>query len=140
MARGRCHGEVTPQQYGRRVKRLWRAISVALLLGLLGACGDPGERGVVSRSDFGADWPFTVESGRLACEGRAITFKTGPYTYALNDAAESQLGTRGWLKSETIEARKPVQAVVGGKRSDTGFERVIERGLKLCGPPLVPGG
>jgi hypothetical protein len=42
----------------------------------------------VSRSEFGKDWPLTVEEGVLRCEGAgAVTISTGGTTYAVNGLA-----------------------------------------------------
>ncbi|MDE2981420.1 MAG: DUF2511 domain-containing protein [Gemmatimonadota bacterium] len=43
---------------------------------------------VISRADFGEEWPFTVESGTLRCSGSgAVTFTTESTTYAVNGTA-----------------------------------------------------
>ncbi len=41
----------------------------------------------VTRSDFGADWPLTVESGILECQGGAVTFRHNGVLYAVNGTA-----------------------------------------------------
>lgn len=45
---------------------------------------------VISRADFGEEWPFTVESGTLRCSGSgAVTFTTEGATYAVNGTAST---------------------------------------------------
>ena len=45
----------------------------------------------ISRADFDEDWPFTVDSGTLACRSlaKAVTFTAGGTTYAVNGTAST---------------------------------------------------
>jgi hypothetical protein len=59
------------------------------------ACAPPGPLppppGYVSRAILGDEWPLTVEDGQLAClTGKAVVFKHGGRTYALNGTAKGQ--------------------------------------------------
>ncbi|XUO88416.1 DUF2511 domain-containing protein [Halomonas sp. KM072] len=49
-------------------------------------------RGVlVTREEYGDDWPFTVDSGRLDCrQGGAAVFTSGQWTYQLNGVASQK--------------------------------------------------
>jgi hypothetical protein len=83
-----------------------------------GRSADPGK---VSRADFGADWPLTVESGTLSCFNSAVTFATGGDVYALNGLA-SQEG--GWADVHAIWAKDSL-----GQKD---MLPLIDRGLELC--------
>jgi hypothetical protein len=91
---------------------------------LLTACGSSDGGGVqVSRSDFGKDWPLTVESGTLNCEGAgAVTFTADGTTYAVNGLAS---GMDEWPEIDSIWADAP-----GGLKKDIG--PLIDRGLEIC--------
>ena len=106
----------------------------------LSACSERVDQATVTRTEFGADWPFAVESGTLDCERGAVTFTTGGRTFALNQIARAQMGTRGWLDTAEIAADGVGMAVVGVGDRERGLEALIEKGGTLCGPPLLPGG
>lgn len=78
----------------------------------------------VSQSDFGSDWPLTVDSGTLACGGAGeVTFTANGTTYAVNGLAKAATVFPDidpiWAKGE------------GAPRKDIG--PLIQRGLELCG-------
>ena len=102
------------------------AAYLAFVVSSLGACALlPGvnER-QVTRADFGDDWPLTVESGMLACEGTdSITFRTGGKTYAVNEAGASSFGE----PIGPIWADDPIAGA--GKKDLSPLE---DAGLKLC--------
>jgi hypothetical protein len=56
-------------------------------------------RGYVSRAEFGAKWPLTVDDGVLACTNNAVTFTQGGAVYAVNGRAK---GRTGYLPIEPI--------------------------------------
>jgi len=89
-----------------------------------GGGGGGGGSGLeVSRSDFGKDWPLTVQSGTLNCEGAgAVTFTTNGTTYAVNGLAN---GMDQWPDIDAIWADAP-----HGLKKNIG--PLIDRGLKLC--------
>lgn len=62
---------------------------ILLLLPLLGfaGCGDPEV--IVTREEFGDEWPLAVNSAVVVCAegGSAAVLKMGVRRYALNDAA-----------------------------------------------------
>ena len=99
-----------------------------LLVVVLAACGSCGEGGggtgeEVSRADFGKDWPLTVESGTLKCEGGwAVTSTTNGTTYAVNGLAS---GMNQCPEIDPIWADAPQ-----GLKKDIG--PLIDRGLELC--------
>lgn len=101
----------------REVARLAILVCVSCACGLLPGGNEPQ----VTRADFGNDWPFTVESGVLACEGTdSVTFRTGGKTYAVSG------GTFG-EPIGPIWADDPVAGA--GKKDLTPLE---DAGLKLC--------
>lgn len=44
----------------------------------------------VSRQDLGDDWPLTVESGELRCEGGAVTIESDGTVFYLNGTAKGR--------------------------------------------------
>jgi uncharacterized membrane protein len=77
----------------------------------------------VSRSQFGEEWPFTVEEGILRGRGwGSVTFKARGEEFAVNGVAKGQ----GFKDIEVIWANDP----------ETGLKKnigpIIERGLELC--------
>jgi hypothetical protein len=82
----------------------------------------------VQRPDFGKDWPLTVDSGTLACEGSngigAVTFESSGITYGLNGVALQ----KGYPKVDPIWAANTELGL--GLKKDIGV--LIDRGLELC--------
>jgi hypothetical protein len=82
----------------------------------------------ISKSDFGDDWPFTVEEGLLSCKGGdgfgAVIFSSNGITYAVNGIAK---GRKIYNNIEAIWADNPA---VPGLKKNIGI--IIDRGLKLC--------
>lgn len=94
-------------------------------------CGAPDEAGAdrqVAASNYGDDWPLTVDGGRLWCkQPGAVTFVAPDGTvYAVNGTAKDF--NRGadiapiWADDPDVE----------GLKMDIG--PLIEDGLELCGP------
>lgn len=86
------------------------------------------DRAEISRATMGEAWPFTVESGRLACKSLggsvgAVTFTTGNTTYALNGIAR----TSGQYADGFEIQRFDSSGVASGD-----LNAVIARGLDLC--------
>lgn len=84
--------------------------------------------GFISREMLGDEWPFTVESGVLACEGSggagAVTFTADGTTYAVNGTA------RGQGAGAEIDAIWAADPSIPGTKKDISV--AIERGLALC--------
>ena len=102
-----------------------RVVLIALLAVCVSGCSSSSSTGeAVSRSDFGEDWPLTVDSGTLQCEGAgAVTFTTEDgTTYAVNGLAS---GMDRWPEIDSIWADAP-----GGLKKNIG--PLIQRGLALC--------
>jgi hypothetical protein len=82
--------------------------------------------GAVGRADFGKDWPLTVESGVLSCEGAgAVYFTTGGLRYAVNGLAR---GIHDAPDIDPIWAKDP-----SGTVPKKNIGPLITRGLQLCG-------
>ena len=103
-----------------------RLATIALAAIAVAGCGgkpvvdDPvpgialSQQRTIARSDLGFQWPFEVGSGTIACDGGALSFRSGSTTYALSRGA----GTRGYANIDAIRRRQgsgppsdPVQAV-----------------------------
>jgi hypothetical protein len=86
-----------------------RALALALML-MVAAC-DGGSSGLrVTASEYGEDWPYTVDSGTLECDRDAATFTDPSGTkWALNGVAMSR-GVKSmddsiWLADEETMAQ-----------------------------------
>jgi hypothetical protein len=74
---------------------------------------------------MGKQWPLTVDSGTLSCDGSdgvgSVTFETGGKLYAVN----------GLARQDGYADITPIWAKAGyGLRKNIG--PLIDRGLKLC--------
>lgn len=63
-------------------------ITALALFASVGCSGGLGsnER-LISRVDYGEDWPFTVEDGVLSCDSLEVVFTTGGVSYGINGQA-----------------------------------------------------
>jgi hypothetical protein len=111
-----------------------RLITVlALAAALIAGCGGDQSGGgdgddpssiTVSASDFGDEWPLTVDSGTLRCEPpSAVVFETGGTEYGVNGMAV----TNGYDEIDPIWADDPE-----GISPKVSISPLIERGLELC--------
>ena len=99
---------------------------LATIVGLFAACAllPGGNERQVTSADFGDDWPLTVESGVLACEGTdSITFQTGGKTYAVVEAGIASFGA----PIDPIWADEPT-----GATSKMDLWPLMRAGLELC--------
>ena len=80
----------------------------------------------ISRDDLGDAWPFTVNSGVIACNhpSSAVVFFTNEKMYAVNGVAKGQ--------NRYADAREILRdhPSVAGSKIDIG--PILDRGLKLC--------
>ncbi len=98
-----------------------------LSLILLGGCASSSDTKTVtvSKAGFGDNWPLTVDSGELACEGNAVTFKAPDGTrYAVNGTAQ---GSTGLPEIDPIWADNPDTT---GLKINIG--PLIDAGLEVC--------
>lgn len=97
----------------------------------------------ISKKDYGADWPFTVNSGTLKCISYSVIFIANGKSYAVNGAAQNVAQREGYLDMTEIWAP---DSLIMKKLMDSGFtkqqaedsgvkvsvRRIIEDGLNLC--------
>lgn len=84
-------------------------VSLLLVVTLLSACSpDKGfETAELSRSEFGASWPFSADTGTLACEpGRVPTITFDGNTVGLEDP---DLSDAIWADSATMAAASDIR-------------------------------
>lgn len=78
----------------------------------------------INRLEFGNSWPLTVESGYLDCiDGKALVFRTGRKSYAINGIAESY----GYVKIDPIWRANPE---IKSFKMDIGL--LLNRAKGLC--------
>lgn len=91
------------------------------------SCGSDDDAGVVTARDLGADWPLTVDSATLACDGSDgmgdATATVNGKTYALNGLA------KGAGLPPIDEIWKADPDLPGLKKS---IGPLIDRALELC--------
>jgi hypothetical protein len=115
------------------MKKILVTTAVATVLALAG-CGGSDEGSSadeqdqsskeVTSADYGDEWPLTVDSGTLACDGDAVTFTAGGKTYAVNGMATTR---SAGVDIEPIWADNPE---VEGTKKSIGV--LINDGLALC--------
>lgn len=103
--------------------KLTPIVAVALLLTACGSSSGSGNDREVAASDYGDEWPLTVESGTLRCDGDSVIFETGGTEYAVNGLADG----RGYADIDPIWAPAPEG---GGLKLNIG--PLLDDGLELC--------
>lgn len=84
--------------------------------------------GEVTAEEFGEDWPFTVDSGRLSCRApRQALFRADGRTYPLNGAASARAMDHGYPALDRIWRDNPD---IPGTKISVG--PMISRALELC--------
>ncbi|HEX2296249.1 MAG TPA: DUF2511 domain-containing protein [Actinomycetota bacterium] len=80
---------------------------------------------LMTRADYGKDWPLTVDEGIVSCEGAGeVYFEAEGTTYAVNGLA---LGRYRGPQIDRIWAADPE---IKGLKIDIG--PIIDTGLELC--------
>jgi hypothetical protein len=118
------------------VRRAGSFLVVSLAALALAGCGSGGGSPAgasgkrISRSDYGTEWPLTVEEGTLSCSGPgAVTFTTDDgTTYWVNGTAGGMADEKGWLDIKPIWAKNP-NPIYGPRKS---IGPLIDDGLKFC--------
>ena len=107
------------------MKRFLSLISIALTLFIVSCTNNKKD---LSKSDYGQDWPFSVENGTVKCTGSEyhIIFVSGGETYALNEAAK----TSG--EYHDIEDIIRPDANYPGRKIMMDLSAIEFEGLKLC--------
>ena len=69
-----------------------KPLILGLVIGVLSGCQPSGREVVVTREQFGDDWPLQVNSAKVLCAsaGDAAYLRLGRKLYALNAAAEAR--------------------------------------------------
>ena len=105
--------------------------TVLLVVGLaaVGACSSaaPGSEAsgkTLRSSDYGSDWPLTVDEGVVTCEASAVYFTTGGRRYAVNGMAT------GRKDAPDIDVIWKANPALEGTKINIG--PIIDEGLKLC--------
>lgn len=95
------------------------------------AASERDAKGVlITKVEYGADWPYTVDSGALYCDppGSNVVMESDGKVYALNGRAMGNATERGYLNArETITLRDEYGYFTVG---DAG--KIISRGLAMC--------
>ena len=74
----------------------------------------------ISQAEYGDQWPFAIQQGRLRCEGTgAVIFTARGKDYGLNGMASTRYASM-----------QPVRKSTGDPNFDLGS--IISRGLTLC--------
>lgn len=93
---------------------------------------EPVRNGVlITKGEFGEEWPYTVESGFLYCDppGSNIVMASGGKIYALNGTAMGNAALRGYVRAlETIRRRDEHGFPLG----DVGNVLGRARELSMC--------
>lgn len=98
-----------------------RVLAVLLLAVTLAGCG--AGKSHIARTDYGAAWPFTVESGDIECwRPDMVVLQVGEDHYGLNGSARGS-GTFKDGKDITIED-------ASGAPAD--YDQFITMGLAMC--------
>jgi hypothetical protein len=113
-------------------------LSIAAACAVLTGCSsaEHSNRRQISRHDI-ADWPLSVESGTLACEGQGVTFESNGVVYAVNGTAKTRRLGRDidpiWAAGEPVWITDPKtkkRVNVGPPKKNIG--NLIAAGLALC--------
>ncbi|WP_421865081.1 DUF2511 domain-containing protein [Motiliproteus sp.] len=98
-------------------------IMLGLIVGAVVIFWGSDETEAVSRNQFGAAWPFTVEAGSVRCYQGAAVFRADGVSYQLNGVA----GGQGYASIDPIWRDNP--DLPGAK---IGLGPILEIALDLC--------
>lgn len=92
---------------------------------------------VISESQYGKNWPFTVKSGTLEClNGNIVVFHANGQTYAINGSADGVAGSRGYKDLREIWRNNPEYDKYFSKNDPDhpkiNIGPIIKEGLQLC--------
>lgn len=75
-------------------------------------CSQPAHERAVAKASMGAQWPFTVTNGVVACRnGSQVVFIANGITYAINGTAKTVADREGYRSDEPIRERRPLGEV-----------------------------
>ena len=90
----------------------------------------PGQGVLITKAEYGEDWPYTVDSGFLYCDppGSNVVLKADGTVYALNGRAMGNAAEKGYLDArESITLKDE-----NGYFTVGNVGKIIERGLAMC--------
>ena len=87
---------------------------------------------IISKRDYGKEWPFTVDQGILKCDNNAVIFISNGRTYGVNGTAKSRGRNQGYSDIEDIWAFDPLFSDGGNNEVRINIGPIISDGLKLC--------
>ena len=97
------------------------------------ASEDSSEPLIVTRTDMGDKWPFTVESGELRCDRDRVTFHSEDKVYALNGTAKTFVPDAEDIfeisRVDPVYVRTPENPVI---RLDEPIRREIVKKMAEC--------
>lgn len=116
--------------------RVGIGIVLLLVTGCSGSTGDnaatagAGKGIEITKAEYGSDWPYTVDSGRLYCDppGSNVVMASGGRVYALNGRAMGNSAERGYLNARDSITLKDEN----GYFTIGDTQRIISRGLSMC--------
>ena len=94
---------------------------------------------IIEKVDF-RDWPFTVESGKLWCDGSNVLFATNGKVYGINGAGKSYIKKKGGAELAeiwAIDAKYKKELMKLGLSEEKATVRlsissILAKGLSLC--------
>ena len=108
-----------------------RLATIPFLLLFLGASFADAGSIMITESEFGERWPFTISRGTLSCTPSGkfgiVTFTANGKTYAVNGIAKGHAKQNGWREIDEIWKVNP--SFPGTK---INMHPIIEKGLSLC--------
>ena len=107
-------------------------LMLILVLGII-ACSEPKERRTsktVSRADYGAEWPLTIQKAELYCYEDAVWIEADGKKYAVNGWAESLMS--GNFGYQFAELRSIWRDNPENRRLKISIGVLIDDGMDLC--------
>lgn len=90
---------------------------------------------VISATDFGEDWPFTVDSGSLSCVRSSVIFTVNGNSYGINGVAKSS--SNGYLDVEDIWKYDPEMLEFQRELAESENKTLVEIQREMGGTPRI---
>jgi len=97
---------------------------------LLPCCSSPATPSpsiIITADEYGAEWPYTVDTVEIFCNRNAVLLDANGRRYALNGKA---IGRYKNVYPDARELAKPYKNIKGAKMPPPSG--LIQRGLDLC--------
>lgn len=104
-------------------------ITLFLTVILVAGCTTPEKKETgkkITRQEWGASWPFTVDEVYLDCDGFSVTVKANGTTYAVNGRAKDQGMGSDLASIWAVDTSYHDSSI----KKDIGS--IIDAGLKIC--------